>query len=195
MQNNYNANNRSEQGQILCYRPYGAAQQRKQAKQIRPLTAILAAILVGLIIFSAVVIGAQAEKNVVTGWVLCQPGDYINVRMEPDKRSMAVGYLECGDSFETDGTCRNGFVRVMGIGETEGWIYAGYVVFEEPETVFENYACVARNRVACRRWVDGPQIKGRLGWLHTGSEVSVFYVAGGWAVTSRGFIRAEWLEV
>ena len=63
--------------------------------------------------------------------------------------------------------------------------------------VGENYVCVAKSRVACRRWVNGPQIEdnGRPRWLVNGSNVSVFYIAEGWAVTSRGYIQSEWLEV
>ena len=44
------------------------------------------------------------------------------------------------------------------------------------------------------RWVDGPQVA-RSPWLRNGSSVQVFYIAGDWAVTSRGYIRTEWLEV
>ena len=155
---------------------------------------IVLAMEIAVLVF-AVVSGAFGSGNeTITCWVLCQPGDHVNLRMEPSKGSPAVGFLDCGDSFETDGTSRDGWIRVLGIGECECWIYCGYVVTEEPVKVFSNYLVVARNRVACRRWVDGPQIKGRLGWLHTGSEVSVFYIAGEWAVTSRGYIRSEWLE-
>ena len=111
--------------------------------------------------------------------------------------SFGQAVLECGDSFETDGENRNGWFRVMNRGECECFIYCGYVVTDEPKPIGENYVCVAKNRVACRRWVDGPQIEdnGRPRWLVNGSNVSVFYIAEGWAVTSRGYIQSEWLEV
>ena len=32
-------------------------------------------------------------------------------------------------------------------------------------------------------------------WLVNGSTVEVFYTAEGWACTSRGYIKSEWLEV
>ena len=153
--------------------------------------AIILAVLMTLMWFSF----GKAGETTITCWAMCQPGDRVNLRMEPTKESRAVGFLECGDSFQTDGTNRNGWIRAMGVGECECWIYSGYVVTEEPVPVFENYVCVARKQVACRRWVDGPQIKGRLGWLHNGSTVGVFYIAGEWAVTSRGYIKSEWLEV
>ena len=158
--------------------------------------AILTAALAVMIAIAWVGFGSAA-KQTYTYWAMCQPGDRVNLRMEPDKRSTAVGWLECGDSFETDGTIRNGWLRAQGVGECECWIYCGYVVTEKPVPVYENYVCVAKKQVACRRWVDGPQIvdKGRKRWLQNGSSVSVFYIAGEWAVTNRGYIKSQWLEV
>lgn len=134
-----------------------------------------------------------AEESFVTCYVLCKPGDYVNVRRTPSKKGTPVGSLEAGDWFETDGTSSNGFIRVYGIGEYgEGWIYAGYVSTEEPEKVFGQYVCVAKGRVACRRWMDGPRTQNP--WLKNGSDVQVFYMTSEWAVTNRGFIRSEYLE-
>ncbi len=190
----YNTTDREMKGQILYYKPYPDYKR----KRISRFSVALQAILI-VVIFAAVVIWAagRAEDVSITCWALCKPGDRVNLRMKPDKDSREVGWLECGDSFQTDGTNRNGWIRVLDAGECECWIYSGYVVTEEPEVVGENYVCVSRNRVACRRWVDGPQIRinGRLSWLKNGSCVSVFYIAGEWAVTSRGYIKAEWLEV
>ena len=99
------------------------------------------------------------------------------------------------DWFLTDGTSSDGWIRCYGIGEYgEGWIYSGYVAIEEPKPVYEQYVCVAKTRVACRKWIDGPKVDG-YAWLTNGSNVQVFYIAGDWAITSRGYIRSEWLEV
>ena len=156
--------------------------------------AILATTLAILIAAAWFVIGRAAEQT-IDCWVLCKPGDYVNLRETPSRSGRTAGFLECGDRFQTDAESRNGFIRVYGVGEgAEAWIYAGYVSTEEPVAVFENYCCVAKNRVACRRWIDGPQVAGRAGWLYNGSSVSVFYIAGDWACTSRGYIRSEWLE-
>ena len=134
-----------------------------------------------------------AEGSFVTCYVLCKPGDYVNVRRTPSTKGTPVGSLEAGDWFETDGESKNGFLRVYGIGEYgEGWIYCGYVSTEEPVEVFERYVCVAKSRVACRRWMGGPHTQNP--WLKNGSNVDVFYMTSEWAVTSRGFIRSEWLE-
>ena len=189
---NYNTGSNKIEGQVLYYRPYPAEMRKKK---LSGFSIALRVILVAVIIAAGVILTARAEDG--QRWVLCKPGDHVNLRMEPRKGngSAIVGWLECGDSFQTDGTKKDGWLRVLDRGDCECWIYSGYVVTEEPEAVNENYVCVARKWVACRRWVDGPQIKGKLGWLHNGSNVSVFYIAGEWAVTSRGYIRAEWLEV
>ena len=155
---------------------------------------ILAAVM-AVIVYSCQVnwLKASAEDTMITCWVMCKPGDYINVRRTPSTKADAVGYLEACDSFRTDGSSKNGFIRVYGIGEYgEGWIYCGYVSTEEPVEVFERYVCVAKSRVACRRWMNGPKTQNP--WLRNGSNVEVFYMTSEWALTSRGFIQSEWLE-
>lgn len=131
-----------------------------------------------------------------TAWVMLGPDDYVNVRIKPAKKSTITGYIDTGDAFETDGLSRNGFLQVLGVGENgEGWVFSGYVTDEKPEPVNDRYVCVARNRVACRRWIDGPRIRGKAGWLYNGSTVKVYYRTSEWSVTNRGYIRSEWLEV
>ena len=138
--------------------------------------------------------GAEENDSLVKCWILCKPGSQVNVRRTPSKKSEQVGFLEVGDWFWTDGNSADGWIRCYGIGEYgEGWIYSGYVVTEEPVKVYEQYVCVAKKRVACRTWIGGP--KTSKPWLANGSNVSVFYEADGWAITSRGYIQSEWLEV
>ena len=133
-------------------------------------------------------------EELVRCWVMCKPGSQVNVRRSPSTSAMQVGFLDAGDSFMTDSVCMNGFVRCYGIGENgEGWIYLGYVVTEEPKPVFERFVCVSNARVACRRWMGGP-LMGTSPWIVNGSNVDVFYIADGWACTSRGYIMSEWLE-
>jgi len=74
-------------------------------------------------------------------------------------------------------------------------VYCGYVVTEKPEKIGERYVCVAKKQVACRRWMAGPQLEGRAAWMKNGEFCEVFLMADGWAVTSRGYIKSEWLEV
>ena len=149
---------------------------------MRRITALLLAVI---LLFST----AVAESR----WVLCS--DYVNIRRSPYKESMEVGRLDAGDEFETDGKIRNGFIRVLGVGEDDdGWIFAGYTSEDRPENVDGRYVCVAKVRAACRRWADGPRIKGKTGWIYNGTNVRVYWMAGTWSVTSRGYIKTEWLE-
>ena len=159
--------------------------------------------IIAFIVFIALIIVAtvaltlsfcKGEEQLVTVYTLCKPGSQVIVRRTPAKNAMEVGYLEVGDSFLTDGSSSNGYIRCYGIGEYgEGWVYCGFVTEYEPEPVFETYCCVAKTRVACRRWMNGP--KTDRPWLVNGSDVQVFYIAGDWACTSRGYIKAEYLEV
>ena len=153
------------------------------------------ALLLALIVTVAVIwaaVGSMAEDPPATVWAMCKPGSQVTVRREPSKKSMETGYLECGDSFQTDGESVDGWIRCYGAGEG-GWVYSGYVVTEKPKMIMERYICCAVKQVACRKWMAGPQIEGKP-WLKHGQNVTVFCMADGWAVTSRGYIKSEWLE-
>lgn len=153
---------------------------------------LLVAGIIGFVIGS--VTGA-AEEQLATCWAMCKPGSRVTVRMTPSKKGVELGWLECGDDFLTDGESKNGWIRCYGIGETSGWVYSGYVCTEKPEIIGERYVCVAKKQVACRRWMGGPRIKGKAGWIKNGQFCQVFMIADGWAVTNRGYIRSEWIEV
>lgn len=152
--------------------------------------AILCAVLVWMLVEPAL-----AEEEETEVWILMKPGDYVNVRMYPRKKSEAIGRLDAGDSFLTDGKTKNGFLHVLNVGECDGWVYKWYVAREQPEIVNEYYTVVAKRQLICRRGVGGPRIKGRLGWMKNGTRVKVFCIAGEWAITSRGYVKSEWLEV
>ena len=136
-----------------------------------------------------------AEEQMITCWAMCMPKSHVDVHMKPDKDSKIVGYLDPGDSFHTDGESKNGFIWCDVGDGGEGWVYCGYVSTEEPEKVNERYVCVALKQVACRRWIHGPQIKGRGAWLKNMSTVMVYFRTSEWSVTNRGYIKSEWLEV
>ena len=138
-----------------------------------------------------------SEEKMLQCWALCKPGEgnQVWVRSSPHKGNNIDGWVEVGDSFYTDGKNSNGFLHVYGAGDAgEGWIYSGYVSTEEPVEVNEQYVCVALKRVACRRWIHGPQVE-NYGWLTNGSNVFVYWMTSEWAITSKGFIQSEWLEV
>ena len=159
----------------------------------RILVILMLAIVIAGVCWVALTHTGNAEGHMSTAWILCKPGSQVIVRRTPSKNAMEVGQLEVGDSFLTDAVSSNGFIRCYGIGEYgEGWIYAGFVATEEPVAVFDTYCCVAKTRVACRRWIYGPKTQNP--WLANGSDVQVFYIAGEWAVTARGYIMSEYLE-
>ena len=156
-------------------------------------TIILSVVLIACLSILCLDLCSASEEEYATCWVLCKKGSQVNVRRYP-RKSEKVGFLEIGDSFLTDGTTENGYIKCYRIGEYGyGWIYSGYVATEEPQAVFQNYICSAKKQVACRRWIGGPQIKNHP-WLKNGCSVSVFYIADGWAVTNYGYIQAEWLD-
>jgi len=157
---------------------------------------IIILFLIGLCIWTY----CNGESELITCWVMCQPNDpkdgghYVNARIAPSTSCRPVGYLENGDSFQTDAKGENGFLRAYGIGENgTAWIYSGFVVTEEPEIINEQYVCVSNARVAIRRWMNGPRVAGS-GWLTNGSNVFVYAIADGWAITDRGYIMSEYLE-
>lgn len=157
------------------------------------IVAFIAIVAFVIVVAVALTVSLCEGETLATCWVMCKPGSRVEIRNKPDKNSRSNGYLECGDSFQTTGECRNGWVACSGAGEG-GWVYCGYVALEEPEKIGERYVCVAKKRAACRKWMDGPQIDSAP-WIKNGQYCQVFCMADGWAVTSRGYIKAEWLEV
>ena len=150
------------------------------------LTAVLA---VGSYHLSVKANDARAEAVTTQAWILVS--DYVNIRLWPNKRATEVGHLDPCDEIEIDGRTKDGFAHI--VSPVDGWVHAGYIVFSKPEKINETYSVVARRRVAARRWIDGPQC-GTKPWLINGSEVKVLYMNGEWAVTSRGYVKSEWLE-
>lgn len=133
---------------------------------------------------------ARAEAVTTPAWILCK--DYVLIRMWPSRKATEVGQLDPCDEVEIDGRTKDGFAHI--VAPVDGWVWAGNIVFSQPVEVNEKYTVVARTRVACRRWCDGPQVAERP-WLISGSEVRVYYMSDEWAVTARGYVRTEWLEL
>lgn len=136
-------------------------------------------------------IRAEAEDMTAAGWVICQPGDYVNARRKASTRSESLGRLEAGYPLRLTGKTKNGFAQVTGLSleETEGWVYAGYIVFDEPVWIGKTMTIRANGRVAARKCADGE----RRCWVTDGSTVTVYWMAGEWSVTSKGFIRTEYI--
>lgn len=157
------------------------------------IVAFIALLAIVIVVTVAVTLTVSKGENLATCWIMCKPGSYVTIREKPNKKSAERGYLDSGDNFQTDGESVNGWIRCYDAGEG-GWVYCGYVVTEKPEPIGERYVCVANKQAACRKWMGGPQVDGS-GWIKNGQFCDVFLIADGWAVTSRGYIRSEWLEV
>ena len=154
-------------------------------------------LMVIVLILIGIGIGTYCRgETLATVYVMCKPGSRVTVRAKPDGGAAETGYLDCGDSFQTDAEEKDGWIRCYGAGEN-GWVYSGYVSTEPVQKIGQRYVCVAKKQVACRRWCGGPQIvvDGKKQWLKNGQNVDVFVMGDGWAVTSRGYIKSEWLEV
>jgi hypothetical protein len=156
---------------------------------------IIAIVAVIWLIIEGLQVMGLAEDYRGDAWVICKPGDFVNVRSAPKKDAEVIGRFDCGDAFQTDWEAKNGFIHVfVSLEETEGWIFAGYVSAWEPEwREGETAEIVSDGRVACRRWCDGPRIDGRAGWVQPGTQVQIFYWTPEWAVTNRGYIKSEYL--
>lgn len=144
-------------------------------------------ILAGL----AAVFTAVAEDKQV--FIFCNPKTCVNVRRSAKKGSEVAGRLDFGDWVQTDGKKKNGFLHVIGIGEYgEGWIFAGYVVEDQPVKLEKAWATVAASgRVMSYRWVDGL----KNGWVNVCDDVQVLGWSEEWAITNKGYIRTKYLEV
>ena len=176
----------------------GQGYKMKQNKYITEkakaqMMAILAA-AIGIFIgtFIGLQLVARGEENRLTeAWVLCQPDSYVNIRERASSRSAYAGMLMSGDLIWVDGQTKNGYAHCddMPNEAGEGWVHAGYIVFEEPEEVNKECRISSNGRVSCRRTIGGD----RRCWVVDGSEVFVYQVAGEWAVTDKGFVKTEFI--
>lgn len=151
---------------------------------------VITVILIILIVSACYLAGAE-EK---TMFVLCdpKPENRVCVRRFPKKGAEETGYLTCGDNILTDGKTRNGFVHILGITEDgEGWVHKGYLVEDKPVIEDCMASIAASGRVKARRYIGGQKV----GWVNVLTDVKVFARSEEWAVTNRGYIRTEFLEV
>ena len=152
--------------------------------------AIIAAVVWMIVIFLQEA-GIAEEPWEFDAWVMCGEDSWVIVREKPAKSAAEIGRIYCGDRFRTDQKEKNGYIHIVDANTEsgEGWIHAGYVVWQEPEKV-DREMVVRGGRVACRKWIGGK----RRSWAAEGSRVTVYRMTAEWAVTDRGFIASEWLE-
>ena len=134
---------------------------------------------------------ASAERIQEEIWVLCMPGSEVNVRERPKKTGQIFGGAMCGACMWTDNVKKNGYLHVLDLAAESdtGWISARYVVYDEPVEVNAVMEIRSDGRVACRRWING-KINS---WIMNGDRLTVYWMSPSWAVTSRGYIRSEFL--
>ena len=134
---------------------------------------------------------ASAERIQEEVWVLCMPDSEVNVRERPKKTGQIFGGAMCGACMWTDNIKRNGYLHVLELASESdtGWISARYVVYDEPVEVNAVMEIRSDGRVACRRWING-KINS---WIMNGDRLTVYWMSPSWAVTSRGYIRSEFL--
>lgn len=133
------------------------------------------------------------EDDYEVYFVMCNPDSYVNVRDFPSKKHEASGYLCYGDRVYTDGKKKNGFFHLVGLNTEsgEGWVHGLYLDIWEPmDDVSGKYYNRSNGRVALRNGVNGK----RIGWLKSGQEVYVLGMSAEWAVTKKGYVKAEYLE-
>ena len=138
---------------------------------------------------------SDAEAEEMDGYecfVICQPDGLVNIRSKPKKSAAEIGWATCGTRLLTNGKIRNGYLFVYDLAAevSTGWISVRYITEEQPKEIGERMVIRAEGRVACRKWMDGKIVK----WYRDGDQVMVHWMADGWAVTDRGYIRYEYLE-
>lgn len=165
-------------------------------KKILLILLVALAVVFGILSFHDLVLrAAHAEQpeNTSVGYVVCCPGDYVNIRPYPNKKGDVLGRFEPGDVLYLDGKRRGEFLHCVGLRlETdEGWIHRGYVLYDEPELVDRNGTVDAKGRVAARKNVGGKRTK----WLKPGSELTVWYWSEEWCLTNRGYVKSEYIAI
>lgn len=143
-----------------------------------------------LAVLAAVSAAVSEDRQV---FVFCNPKTPVNIRKTPKKGGEVSGQLDFGDPVLTDGKKKNGFLHVYGVTEDgEGWIFAGYVIDDQPVRMERARATVsATGRVMTYRWVKGL----KNGYVDLCTDVEVLAWSEDWAVTDHGYIRTKYLEV
>lgn len=144
------------------------------------------------LVFAAAMLAAlaiSAAAYAETVYILCQPDSFVNVRVFPKRGADVAGRLELGDTVETDGTTRNGFLRVYGFEAGEAWVNAGFVSREPVTVETVTGEVISNGRVAARRAVNGTRRK----WLYNGEKVTIYAFSDGWSITNRGFVQTRFI--
>ena len=124
-------------------------------------------------------------------FIICHPESYVCVRNSPKKGNNEAGRFDCGDYVRSDGVKKNGYLHITEAMEGDGWVYAGNVVQDQPVIEKQKMRVNSNSNVICRRSVGGKKV----GILTNGDVVTVYARSEEWAVTDKGYIMTEFLEV
>ena len=166
----------------------------KWVRTFLELLAIAAIIISVILVFRAMGISeAYADGYIGDGYIICKPGDYVNIRPHPNKKGEELGRLDPGDVVHLDGREKNGYLHCVDLSleMNEGWVFAGYVVYDRPEYIGRKATVVSRGRLAARRYVGGKRIK----WLQPMSTLTVWFWSDEWCMTSAGYVQSQYLEL
>lgn len=159
-------------------------------KPTRIVLKVIALILLVVLAFTVDYLLKPAVNAEEVAYVFC--ADYVNVRQFPSKKGEEIGRFETGDVVHLDGKKRNGFLHCVDTGlESDGWIHAGFIVYDEPEHVNQKATVVSKGRLAARKYIGGKRTR----WLKPLSTVTVYYWSEDWAITNCGYVQSKHLEL
>lgn len=126
-------------------------------------------------------------------WAFCQPDSEVLIRERPGKHGVITGAVTSGTHLWTDWEERSGWIHVIDLASEsgEGWISEKHVVFDIPYNINAEGVIKGKGRVACRDAIDGALKE----WAMPGDMIAVYWVSNEWAVTDRGYISTDYLEV
>lgn len=148
---------------------------------------ILAALL--LLVLCA---GCAAAEDDEGYYILCRPDGLVNVHSRPVKDSPVIGWVAFGRYVRTDGIRKGNYIHVIDLAaeEEDGWVCAGYLVYDRPRGEAYRAEIVSEWNVIARKNIGGK----RVNRLRNGQKVTVYARSNEWAVTSKGFIMCDWLK-
>ena len=151
----------------------------------------LAVIFIAQIILLAMMTQMTAFGEDYEVYVICHPKSFVWARSKPKYGAEKIAYFDVGDEVLTDGKKMGKWLHVFPTCEAgEGWLYMGYVVYDEPIVYKDGMeATTTHKNVLARRNIDGKINKK----LKKNAELKIYVLTDEWAVTNLGFIKSKFL--
>ena len=152
---------------------------------------VVLAVLIFLAVFLYRSVGfAEATGDVTEAYVLCS--DFVYVRPHPNRKGEPVGRFDAGDTVYLDGKKKNGFMHCVDTHmESDGWVFAGFIVYDKPIHVNQRAVIVSKGRLAARKYIKGKRTR----WLKPLASLTVYYWSDEWCVTNCGYVQTRFLEL